>query len=343
MWPLHIFDCNPRKPIITAYHLARACYKNESPKDFRTFFEYRFAKTSTGYDRSNLLRLYTELLLDQKVSPRSLHKWRIEGRLVEMIKESYEELSPGNRGEYYPWFLENQHVLDHSQSTPMDPVHFSLVRGWRYAGGSPTTPLEEMTQIRDTWPETKQNCFHFCALILSGLHPSRERDLWVDFGFCAPQFECDEGSVARLYNKLITACTFDEFHTAFSSSSLIALFHAKNLGTDLRNIRHLEDVLEHCSVSHKSVWDLKQYVLARTICLVPSVSMDYGFINCKSEEERIKLKEVYKAFFDLYDADPIGLHEAAIGGRLFDYVGGFMKLPKKCKRLMKNPYPLVVV
>jgi hypothetical protein len=316
---------------------------DEFPKDPQTFVDYGFTRTYTGHDRSNLLQLYAELLLCQKVSPRSLHKWRIEGRLVEMIKESYEKFSPENRGEYYPWFLENQYVLDHSKSPPTDPVHDSMVRAWRYADGSPTTPLEEMTKIRDTWPETKQNCFYFCRLLFSNLHPSQEQDIWVDFGFCAPQSEWDERSVAALYYRLITACTFDEFHTAFSSSSLIALFHAKGLGADLRNIRHLEDVLKHCSVSRKSVWKLKQYVLAEKIRLVPSIAVDYGFINCKSEEEQNKLKEVYKAFFDLRHADPIGLHEAAIGGRLFDYVGGFMKLPKKCKRLMKNPYPLVVV
>jgi MYND finger len=340
-WPIHIFDCNPRKPIITAYHLARSCYKSELPKDPQTFSDYGFTRTSTGYDRCNLLGLYAELLICRKVSPRSLHKWRVEGRLVEMIKESYEKLSPENRGGYYTWFLEKQHVLDHSKSPPTDHVHDSMVHAWRYAGGSPTTPLEEMTKIRDTWPETKQKCFRFCALLLSAWHPSPEEDLWVDFGFCTPQSEWEEGSVATLYYKMIITCTFDEFHTAYSSSTLIALFHAKGLGTDLRNIRHLEDVLKHCSVSHKSVWDLKQYVVAKKIGLVPSIAADYGFINCKSEEERIKLKEVYKAFFDHRHADPIGLHEAAIGGRLFEYVGGFVKLPKKYKRLMKNQYPLV--
>jgi MYND finger len=343
MWPTHIFDCNPRKPIITAYHLARACIKNEFPEDPQTCDDYGFTKAFTVSGRSKLLGLYIGLLHYHKVSPRSLHQWRKEGRLVEMIRESYEKLPPENRGEYYPWFLENQYVLDHSKSSPTDPAHDTMMRGWRYAGGPLTSPsVEEMTQIRDTWPETKQKCFNLCALLLSDWYPSVEVELWVDFGFCVSQSIWEEKLVSALYTRLIATCTFDEFYTAYSSSTLIALFHAKGLGTDLQNIRHLEDVLEHCSVFHKSVWDLKQYVLAKEIRLIPPVAVDYGFISCKSEEERNKLKEVYKGFFDLRDADPIGLHEAAIRGRLFEYVGGFVKLPKKCKRLMKNIYPLAV-
>src|SRR6202035_723463 len=97
------------------------------PKDPQTFVDYGFARTCTGYDRSDLLQLYAELLLVQKVSPRTLHKWRIEGRLVEMIKESYEKLPPENRGGYYPWFLNNQYVFDHSMTPPTDLVHDGMV------------------------------------------------------------------------------------------------------------------------------------------------------------------------------------------------------------------------
>jgi MYND finger len=338
MWPVHIFDCNPREPISTAYHLARACRKNEFPKDPQTCDDYGFTRTYTG-DWSKLLGLYIGLLHYHKVSPQSLHEWRIEGRLVEMIKESFEKWPPENRGGYYPWFLQNQYVLDRSKSPPTDPAYDTVMRAWRYAGGSPTTP-EEIIKILDTWPEKKRKCLRLCTLLLSDWRPSPEQEIWVDFGFCVSQSVWDEGLVAALYKRLIATCTFDALYTAYSSSTLIALFHSKHLGTDLRNIRHLEDVLEHCSVSHKSVWDLKQYVLAEDIRWTPPVAVDYGFFNCKSEGEVNKLKKVYKAFFDLYLADPIGLHEAAIGGRLFEYVGGFVKVPKICKRLMKNPYPL---
>jgi hypothetical protein len=316
---------------------------DEFPEDPQTCDDYGFTRAFATGDGTKLMGLYIGLIVYQKVSPQSLHKWRKEERLVEMIKESYEKFPPGNRGGYYPWFIENQHIIDPSKIPPTDPIFVMIMRAWRYAGGSPSTSFGEMAKIQDSWPEKKQTCFQLCAFLLSDRDPSPEQNLWVDFGFCVSQSQSGERSIAALYKRLITTCTFDEFHTAFSSSSLIALFHAKNLSTDLRNIRHLEGILEHCSVSHKSVWDLKQYVLAEEIRLIPPVAVDYGFINCKSEEERNELKEVYKAFFDLRHADPIGLHEAAIGGRLFEYVGGFVKLPKKCKRLMKNPYPLAVV
>ena len=79
-------------------------------------------------------------------------------------------------------------------------------------------------------------------------------------------------------------------------------------------------------MSNKSVWDLKQYVMATDGVLIPPVGADYGFYYCQTKEEQTQLKEVYKKFFALPNADPIKLHEAAIGGRLFEYVGGLVKL-----------------
>ena len=72
------------------------------------------------------------------------------------------------------------------------------------------------------------------------------------------------------------------------------------------------------------------------------VGADYGFYNCNGDAERDELKYVYKQFFAHHDADPIGLHDACIGGGLFSYVNKFVKLKKKFNRLMQNPYPLPV-
>src|ERR1700733_11186799 len=49
---------------------------------------------------------------------------------------------------------------------------------------------------------------------------------------------------------------------------------------------------------------------------VPSVFVDYGFVNCRTEEERLELREMYRRIFDHYQADPVQLHEAAMSGRL---------------------------
>jgi len=99
---------------------------------------------------------------------------------------------------------------------------------------------------------------------------------------------------------------------------------------------------------NKSVWDLKQFVVADMPDSdpVPSVSVDYGFFNCRNEEEAAQLKEVYKKFFEEgSNGDPLKLHEACLQGKIYDYVRTTVKLKGKDKiplfrRLMKNFYPL---
>jgi len=342
LWPVHIFECNPRQPINTAYYLARACRRDRLPDDPQTCEDYGFTKAFTVENRCKLLGLYIGLTIYQDVSPSTLHKWRIKGKLVEGIKEVYEKVPAASRGKYYPWFLENQYILDPSKIAPTDHVHETFMRAWRYAGGLPTSSLEEMMETVGTWPEKKQACFQLCLCLLSGWHPSPDQLLWVQFGFCVSPDEWHETSVSQIYQALIARCTFNEFYTAYQSSALIPLFHAKGLGSELRSIPHIEDVLE-CCLGHKSVWDLKQYVVVDAAELIPSVAVDYGFVNCKTEEEIDGLKKVYKTFFGLPDADPIELHEAAIKGRLFEYVGALVKLKKRFYRLMKNPYPLTIM
>jgi hypothetical protein len=260
---------------------------------------------------------------------------------VEGIKDTDEKVPVQLRGGYYLWFLKNQYILDHSKAPLTDPVYDTMMRAWRYTGGSPTSSQDEMISTIESWPPKKKTCFDLCMLLHSKWHPSHDQQLWVQFGFCASLDEWGEQMVADIYIKLIAICTFDEFYAAYQSSCLISLFDVKGLGSQLQNIRHLEDVLENCSVSTKSIWSLKQYVVSTVdVPLMPSVGADYGFYNCKTEEESTALKDVYRTFFNLHGSDPLKLHEAAIDGRLFQYVGPVVKLKKKFKRLMKNAYPL---
>lgn len=107
---------------------------------------------------------------------------------------------------------------------------------------------------------------------------------------------------------------------------------------------HLEDVLSGTgSTQTKSVWWLKMFVLVdpdKRIEPVPAVIVDYGFMNCKQPQDREDLKAIYKMFFESGKGDPIALHNAAVAGKIFEYVGGVVKLKNKFRRLMKNIYPL---
>jgi hypothetical protein len=57
---------------------------------------------------------------------------------------------------------------------------------------------------------------------------------------------------------------------------------------------------------------LKPFVVADDpdSVLVPSAGADYGFFNCRNEEKKVKLKEVYKKVFEDSNGDPLKLHEA---------------------------------
>lgn len=120
-----------------------------------------------------------------------------------------------------------------------------------------------------------------------------------------------------------------------------------SLRNEHRRLRHLDDVLAGSGSSgHKSVWSLKQFVLAKpedeTKPPLPCwpVRADYGFFNCTHAGEVADLKAVYKQFFVDKGGDPILLHNAAITGKIFDYVGVVMKLKGKFQRLVRNHYPL---
>ena len=92
-------------------------------------------------------------------------------------------------------------------------------------------------------------------------------------------------------------------------------------------------------------WYLKQFVLDDTpgASPVPAVVVDYGFMNCHSDEDRATLREAYRLVLTQPGAEPLKLHEACIKGELFRYVERFVAIRPMRKvyaRLLKNPYPL---
>ncbi|KZP34029.1 hypothetical protein FIBSPDRAFT_943101 [Athelia psychrophila] len=109
-------------------------------------------------------------------------------------------------------------------------------------------------------------------------------------------------------------------------------------------LSYFEDVLLcTASTSLKSVWRLKQFVFAdvgNTIDPIPVVAIDYGFANCKQPQEINDMKGAYRKFFEGGAGDPIGLRNAAIAGKVFEYVEGIVKLKKKFRHFMKSPHPL---
>jgi hypothetical protein len=297
-------------------------------------------------NRQNLLGLYIGLIERLEVAPKQISRWRANGTLIEEIKAAFSKLPEGSRGGYYPWFLQNQWVLDDALTAQGDPVDEMMRGSWRYVHGPNSDTRQDIIAAMSSWSQNKKDCHMLCTLLLSDMHPAPHLPIWVNFGFCVCSDETDEGSLSSLYRQLMAKCTFDEIYAAYECSSLIALFDAKGLKPAREKICNLEDVLRGSPRNFKSVWHLKRIVTMEDGKFIPSILVDYGFINCRTEEEWLKLREVYRRIFRHYQADPVQLHEAAMGGRLFEYAKELVKLKKKDKktiqRLMSNPYPLPI-
>jgi hypothetical protein len=359
-WPHHIFDCYAYrgKTVPSAYHLARSCYRDLLPIDEQTLEDYGFNRAIMPSNQTMLLGLYQGLFNYFEIKPKTVLTWKREGILIPEIKKVFEGIPPQNRGQYYPWFLEHQDLLDPSlepSTKVMEDFRLGMVmRAWRHFGGRPlpnSTAFNDIEIEKATWPQYKQDCFNLCELVLSNLHPNPFQCMWLSFGFCTTRSQYDEMQLGRAYRTLVMSCSFEEFYQAYDSCSLVQLFSSKNINLERFSL-HLADFLVNAPRMNKSVWNLKQFVIADEpdsdtgSVPVPSVRVDYGFFNCRNEEEVVQLKEVYKKVFkEESNGDPLKLHEACLQGKIYDYVRTTLKLKKKdqrplLRRLMKNIYPL---
>jgi hypothetical protein len=71
---------------------------------------------------------------------------------------------------------------------------------------------------------------------------------------------------------------------------------------------------------------------------IPSVNVDYGFINCRTFEETCTLMEIYGKV--LKTANPLELHQACVAGDLFQFASGYVRMEERWRSLMRNFYPL---
>jgi len=279
------------------------------------------------------------------IPPQTINDWRVRGVLVEEIKAAYYKIPTEFRGIYFPWFLQNQHILDPSaaaDSQSNEKEDAMVLHSWRFTGGPETDLPADIRARIISMPYYRRLCHLFYMTLLSNGHPAPFEfdDLWISFGFCSCACKEQEKNLGERYQVLINKCTFDEYCDAFRSARILDLFRKNGIEVD---IRYLADVLQNYRM-RKSVWVLKQFVIQTDTHpearMANSIACDYGFINCRDDVDIQALKRAYRKFFERHNANPLALHDAAIRGNIFGYLKNFMKLNKKHKRLMKNPYPL---
>jgi hypothetical protein len=349
-WKRHIFDCkrDPSKPILTAYYLYLAVIRDQFPQDPDTLRDYGFDNVETPEDKSKLLGLYIGIFLSRGVEPIDVHRWRKKGTLVQEIINAFERESKYTKGSYYPWFLQNQHLLDPSWS-PEDREISRILETWRWVGGSASDTHQQHRDIFDNWDTQRQECFIFYHILRCGWHPSPDMRICVSFGFATCRGEWGERSLAAAYNAVILGGGCNSSWTSFAKHSkknnMLALFRRYGQKDQVISMPYMKDLFEDSMT--KSVWDLKAYVYQelKPTEMVPSFRVDYGIVNCAGFITHLQLlKDTYKQVFEHLQGDPLELHRACITGNIYEYVSGLLKIKKKegkvLRRLMKNMYPL---
>ncbi len=116
-WDRHIFEC--AVPIHIGHFLKKACWDDLIPMHHQTCVDYGFERA--GKFQNHLLGLYQGLWIHEpSLTACEVHRWQKNGILVQKIKEMFKHESNYSKGQYYPWFLEHQWVLD---GTPIPAEH----------------------------------------------------------------------------------------------------------------------------------------------------------------------------------------------------------------------------
>ena len=109
--------------------------------------------------------------------------------------------------------------------------------------------------------------------------------------------------------------TFTEFWCAYESGTLIELMDSKGLKEERSRFPYLEAILsDPPSRPRPSVWDLKQFIAIKDPAAfppMPTVEVDYGFINCQTHEDSCTLMEIYKRL--LQKGKSVGTAQSLLG------------------------------
>lgn len=295
--------------------------------------------------------LYTPQGLIEKlnISSKTINDWRVRGVLVNEIKAAFYRLPEDSRGLYFPWFLQNEHIVALA-GKPLSDKEIrdsddAIWRGaWLAIGGRERASFEEIQAAISRRSAEEVMCYTLYMAILSTCLPSSHFLLWIEFGFASCTSEEEENALYGQYQRLITMCTFDEFCDAYCNHRLLDLFHSKGLQVSSNActlLRNSEVQME------LSVWLLKKFVLhgpssTEEFNMMARVILDYG-VNCRNPGDWQQLRKVYKDFFTIHHGDASAFYKARIEGNLYGFLSNVMPgLTQEHQRLLTlQPYTVL--
>ncbi|GBC04566.1 hypothetical protein RclHR1_05740008 [Rhizophagus clarus] len=342
-YPNHVRDCPSR----TADILVKNVFADTIPTNEAVRYEYGFCNCIGPLEESNLLGLYIGLIKYIEISASELHSWWNSGNLSSHIKKVCEEKGY-NKSEYYKWFLENEHVLQGLRKYEGKKTDKRSIIEKFSEKVIPYLSEHDQKVPFESLPESKRNVFALYATVLNGNIPGIEQIIWTEFGFCCCKYadeflgQIEEIRLRDVYRELIIqkGCKVDEFHDAYLSGSIMDLLKKECSSDNFNWLLENKIEIKGYQKMKKSVYNLKQYALSDAVDLPRPVNVDYGFMNCSTEDERRQLKNIYRKLIKNPRFDPQDLHEACIAGKIFDYVRSILPNEALKANLFKNPYPL---
>lgn len=328
------------------------------PQEEDVLEDFGFNNFVSYGDRTHLLGVYIGLYLSSEVSAEDMHEWRVGGTLISKIKEFYFKIPESSRRGYFPWYLRNLDALERPMTKDeakqrMFATFFDKAR--------PYLDIEDQKKAAsDLKPEAKKSSYFLLAEIIQWGSPNPAETNWYSFGFATCRGRGEESILVNLYQLLVTKSdgsqsydfynsqrsdsqpvTFTQFWKAHEAGTLIELMDSKGL-TNLRSrLPFLEGFLTAPPAGPRpSVWNLRQFLEVNDPIAyppIPSINVDYGFINCRNFEETCTLMEIYRKILET--ANPLGLHQACIAGELYLFASDYVRMNEQWRPLMKNFYP----
>ncbi|KAK2758342.1 hypothetical protein FQN54_004190 [Arachnomyces sp. PD_36] len=360
----HLWQCSGGRPLTSADYLIRDFVEDKLPTDPQVQIDFWFNRLPSAVDQSNLLGLFQGLLrireeeedgeVDNLVAE-TLHKWQVEGTLVENIVQAFHTWPEEHRGGYFPWFSRNRAIFERSE-TPEESSQNGIA-SVEARGRALLDPEDRNKSFAEFRPQVKVICYRFCVLVLHHVHPPPSEEEWLAFGFCVCADKLEEKKLGGVYIELLLGeqspdsnlestpgviiknkgCTFTEFWKAYESRTLFDLMASRGLGRRCSEIRNLEYFLRHGP--RESVWDLAQFVANEEALVAPfPVMTDYGFESCRGFVEIMGLKDVYREL--LARVDHLELHKACLEGKIFEFARRNIEVAERFRGFMRNRYPL---
>ncbi|SMR61076.1 unnamed protein product [Zymoseptoria tritici ST99CH_1E4] len=350
MTATHKFICS-NGALTTADYLMLDCAADKIPKDPDVLRDFGFARLLSSPERSKLLGLYQGLqMLDIRAD--ELHNWQLSGMLADQIIEAFEKIPVKSRGDYFPWFIENKHLIFPASSPAIDNDAFErMCRPAKFMLG----PIDCLRAVSELQPVSKRAAFIFAALTMQLTYPPPEFEgPYHDFGFCSCQNESEEEALGILYQRLLFGDNdrlgglywgeiqvsssiierFSQFYKAFENEALVQLMDDHGLKRQRLHLRHLETYLSGSTkVQCLSVWKLLTFLKTGDAEVPPrEVFVDFRFFRCTNPLVRGRLKRLYSCL--LAQADILQLEQARATGRLLEFVEQYAEIDADMKKIL---------